>query len=173
MIKRFCSDTDWVELQQDIYSPTGYIQRHKDHPFWVMGGCTDFWVHADLLNQMNWKEVTAVVDPNDLQGNCDHRKWDAATDACALCGKAWNTILWSPNGNKPCCGGNSGPGPYFLSGGNWHSGDCDSLKPPKMPEDTQPMQLDYRPKPSYRCQCGAQATSNPNCHSTWCPDYRK
>lgn len=28
------------------------------------------------------------------------------------------------------------------------------------------------PKPKIFCECGAHATSNPNCHSFWCPEYR-
>jgi len=24
-----------------------------------------------------------------------------------------------------------------------------------------------------KCECGAEKTNNPNCHTTWCPKYRK
>lgn len=136
------------------------------------------YIDQIFVSYEQWKKLKeyyltkAGIDPNDLQ--CDHRKWDAATDSCAFCGKDWNTILWYGNGNKPCCGGVNGSAPTFYVNGAWHSADCDSLKPPTaIPEHASPSSADYRPKPSYRCQCGAQATSNPNCHSTWCPDYKK
>lgn len=121
-----------------------------------------------------WKELASGIDPNDLQGNCDHRKWDAATDACALCGKAWNTILWD-SGSKPCCaGGLNSALPAQYSNGKWHSIDCDSLKPPLGLDPIVPQQIDYRPKTSRnRCECGGWATSNPNAHSFWCPEYKK
>lgn len=119
-----------------------------------------------------WKEVTSGIDPNDLQATCDHRKYDVSTDSCAICGKDWNQILWAPVGGKPCCGG-TGNGPMQYSGGKWHDSDCDTLKPQTGPAGIEAPQIDYRPRPSYRCQCGAQATSNPNCHSTWCPEHKK
>lgn len=124
----------------------------------------DFWARQNAL---------AGIDPNDLQGNCDHRKWDMSKDACALCGKAWNTILWD-SGGKPCCaGGLNSALPAQYSGGKWHSIDCDTLKPPLgLPKDSSPF-IDYRPKVNHRCVCGAHATSNPNCHSRWCDEYKK
>ena len=108
-------------------------------------------------------------DPNDLQVDCPH-EWEVATHSCSLCGKSWNSIFWS---GKPCCNGGNG-GPALYSAGKWHSTDCDSLKPPA-PSDPYNLlpSTDYRPKPSFSCQCGAQATSNPNCHSSWCPEYKK
>ncbi len=128
-----------------------------------------FTEHLTWMLSQGWKEVTSGIDPNDLQATCDHRKYDIATDSCQICGKDWNTILWM---GKPCCnGGGNGPAQYV--GGKWHSSDCDTLKPPLGLPEAPSTSIDYRPKPSYRCQCGAQATSNPNCHSTWCPDYKK
>lgn len=117
------------------------------------------------------KGCALYIDPNDFQGNCDHRQYDIATDSCQICGKDWNTILWT---GKPCCGGNSGQGPYLYTGGSWHSSDCDTLKPPKMSEATQPPQIDYRQKSGRNhCECGGWATSNPNAHAHYCPEYKK
>lgn len=150
-----------------------FRQAQEEHLRKMMSGaCCWGIINTGGVHHSN--DCKSGIDPNDLQATCDHRKFDPATDSCAICGKDWNTILWYGNGSKPCCGGNNGPGPYFYSGGAWHATDCDSLKPPMaIPEHVGQSSVDYRPKPSYRCQCGAQATSNPNCHSTWCPDYKK
>lgn len=134
-----------------------------------------FTEHLKWMLSNGWKEVTSGIDPNDLQASCDHRKYDVSTDSCAICGKDWNQILWTPpNPAKPCCGGGLAGMPSTYGGGKWHDADCDSLKAPITAAVSPSIEfIDYRPKPSYRCQCGAQATSNPNCHSTWCPEHKK
>jgi hypothetical protein len=38
-------------------------------------------------------------------------------------------------------------------------------------QDTVDLTLEEQKKTT--CECGAHKTSNPNCHSTWCPDYNK
>ncbi len=163
----------WIEYKELL---DNYMWRDQlSYPTWYPGArdTMNTSIIEQLLNP-NWKEVTASIDPNDLQTTCDHRKWNAATDSCAICGKDWNTILWTPNGNKPCCGGNSGAGPYFYSGGAWHAIDCDSLKPPQSQSYGGQAQIDYRPKSNgHRCECGGWATANPNAHAHYCPEYKK
>jgi hypothetical protein len=171
MITRFEKREKWAEF---IDTVLGLAFRSNWDPQWrsVVSYRNISEVTTDYLNT-GYKKVTntATVDPNDLQGNCDHRKWDAATDTCAICGKAWSTILWS---GKPCCAGGLSNQPAQYSGGKWHSIDCDSLKAPQLPEQPPTAQIDYRPKPSRnRCECGGWATSNPNAHAHYCPEYRK
>lgn len=79
--------------------------------------------------------------------------------------------------SKPCCGGGVGPGIFAVyGGGKWHDNDCDTLKPP--PREDKSDIFGYYGEPNYRatgkkCECGAGHTANPNCHSTWCPEYKK
>lgn len=98
-----------------------------------------------------WKKAFSGIDPNDLQ--------------------AQDKVLWGSN--KPCCGGANGPGPYYASGGSWHSADCDTLKPPQMQQSSASQPAEYKPQKSFWCECGASSTSNPNCHATYCPAYKK
>lgn len=131
------------------------------------------YIDQIFVSYEQWKILKAYYDLNDLQVDCDHRAWEAATDSCAICGKDWNTILWAPSGgSKPCCGGGIGKTAVYGTG-KWHDVDCDTLKTPAITQSPKAEQIDYRPKPAYGCQCGAGATSNPNCHSHWCPEYKK
>lgn len=164
MIRRLeHKDGNWVEYRErlDVYE-----WRDNSTSCWQLGYAKD--MKTSISNQLQcngWKEVAAGIDPNDLQPTCDHRKWDAATDSCAICGKDWNTILWA---GKPCCGGSSSTGPHFYNQGKWHASDCDSLKPPSAATPTIE-QLDYRPAGSKKglCTCGSGAVGSDR-HSDWC-----
>jgi hypothetical protein len=104
--------------------------------------------------------------------DCSHHIWNMVTDTCFHCSKDAQTILSS---SKPCCGGGISTTAQYANG-KWHDKDCDTLKPPaSVPGGLSGYiaQPDYRPQPTYGCQCGAGATSNPNCHSTWCPEWKK
>jgi hypothetical protein len=172
MIRRIVLSNRWIELED---TPQGLrVATEYDKKGWITAvyKTAESWI-IDYIKD-GWKEVTntATIDPNDAQGFCDHRKWDAATDTCAICGKNWETIMWS--GSKPCCGGSSGNGPHYYTNGKWHQSDCDSLKPPTSLPVGASQEPDYRPKPNgFRCECGAQATSNPNAHAFYCPEYKK
>lgn len=104
------------------------------------------WIGPEDCIAAGYNEVFSGFDPNDLQLS------------------------------KPCCGGGMGPGIVSIYGnGKWHDSDCDSLKAPQVSEKAD---IVWGYEPNYRssgkrCECGAGATSNPNAHSFWCPEWKK
>jgi len=170
MIRRFERGAQWEEIRL----LPGYLELYEyrnnfTSTTWTEDTISGITEALQNFNDGGWKEVTAAVDPNDLQASCQH-VWDRATDTCQLCKQSWNSILWSSSGR--CCAPPDSNIPAQYSGGMWHQIDCNSLKP--KPAEVSP-QIDYRPKAEthHRCQCGAWATSNPTCHSFWCPEHKK
>lgn len=67
---------------------------------------------------------------------------------------------------EECCSGLAAKASTFhWSDGRWHADSC-----PKYADHSS---TGYVAKVLNRCDCGAASTSNPNCHSTWCSEYKK
>lgn len=156
-ITRVQKGTFWIEFAESLSQENVYWIRNKLNPVWEEGTAKSFF--HDLSNCLynGWKYAVSGFDPNDTFPNVGDEL-----------DNFWNS------GGGGCCKGVNGTGPMKFANGKWHNEDCGTLRESETVSSPAPVPSPAYVAPKFNpCECGAWATSNPNCHSFWCKEHKK